>query len=137
MKISNEEILLINALHSISGVTAKDCFQENGRVIFLVKGDLMGAVIGKKGSKIREVSKKLRKQVEVFPYAEKPDEFVRLALKGVKTEKIEVREDNGRKSLEVSCDAESRNKLKHEGRTLKRVKQILERNYKINDLRFR
>ncbi|PJA17856.1 MAG: NusA-like transcription termination signal-binding factor, partial [Candidatus Diapherotrites archaeon CG_4_10_14_0_2_um_filter_31_5] len=81
MKISNEEILLINALQNFSGVTARDCIISTKNILFVVNEKDVGNAIGKKGEKINKLKQKLKKNIEIYGYTEKPENFIKNSLR--------------------------------------------------------
>ena len=100
MKISNEEILLINALQDFSGVTARDCIINEKNILFVVNEKDVGNAIGKKGEKIKKLMNKLRKNIEIYGFTEKPENFIKNSLKEIKID--EITENKEGKQVRVS-----------------------------------
>ncbi len=137
MIIGQEEIQLMNALASVSGVNAKDCFVKDNIISFLVKGSDIGRAIGKNASNVKNLSAKLRKRVEIFEYCEKPEDFLHKALYNSQMEKTELKEVDGKKIFFATVDSENRSKILSNTSRLKRIKEIAKRNYGIDDVRIR
>ncbi len=133
MKLAKEELLLISALETVSGVTARDCLVKEDVVSFLVKESKMGAAIGKNGKHIKHLGKRMKKRVEILPYSEKPEGFIRKSLKDVSFEEIK-KED---KKMTIKCDSMNRRKLLEHNASFKRAKEFLERDYGIKEVRMR
>ncbi len=136
MKISNEEILLINALQNSSGVTARDCIIGNKNILFVVNEKDVGNTIGKKGEKIKRLRMKLKKNIEVYGFTEKPEKFVRNALKEIKIDGVELKEEE-KKNLYISLETENKRKILSQSNKLKKIKEIMKRNYNIENIRIR
>jgi N utilization substance protein A len=133
MKLEMEEIFFINALDSETGVIAKDCIIGQGMVTFLVKNDDMGKAIGPNGVKIKSLSKKLGRKVELLAFFEKPEEFFRKAFP--ETEFGEIRKEQDLLVLKLNS-MEKRNIMQDAGK-FKRIKKIAERNYSINNIKMK
>jgi len=136
MKISNEEILLINALQNFSGVTARDCIIGNKNILFVVNEKDVGNTIGKKGEKIKRLRIKLKKNIEVYGFTEKPEKFIKNALKEIKIDGVELKEED-KKNLYLSLDSENKRKILAQSSKLKKIKEIMKRNYNIENIKIR
>lgn len=137
MKLGNDEILYINALSEVSHVTAKDCLIEEGVISFLVNGKDLGKAIGKNASAVKNLSYKLKKNVEIFGYFKDVKEFIKKAFHNVKIDEIEVKENNESKEVLLSVDFENKRKILSNRKRMDRIKKILERNYNITRVRIK
>jgi N utilization substance protein A len=135
MKISNEEILLMNALQNFSGVTARDCIIGEKNIIFVVNQKDLGNAIGKKGEKINRLKQKLKKNIEVYGYTQKPEDFLRNSLKEIKINEIKEKKEEEKKSFILSLDSENKRKMMNQTGKLKKIKEIMKRNYEIDEIR--
>ncbi|MFH1663439.1 MAG: NusA-like transcription termination signal-binding factor [archaeon] len=137
MKISNEEILLINALQDFSGVTARDCIISKKNIIFVVNEKDVGNAIGKKGEKVNRLKQKLRKNIEIYGYTEKPENFIKNSLKEIKINEVTEKEEEGKKTIFLSLDSENKRNIAEKSGKLKKIKEIVKRNYNIDNIRIR
>ncbi|MBN2067314.1 MAG: NusA-like transcription termination signal-binding factor [Candidatus Diapherotrites archaeon] len=137
MRLTSNEIFYLNALNSISGVDARDCVVDDNAIAFLVKKEAMGKAIGKNASKIKELKKKLRKNVEIFEYTEGIESFIKNALYNIKIEEIKIVEKNGKKQAILMLDPENKRKLLNSLPRIKRIKALSKRDYNIEDIRTR
>ncbi len=137
MKISNKEILLINALQNFSGVTARDCIISNKNIIFVVNEKYVGTAIGKKGETINKLRKKLNKNIEIYGYTQNPENLVKNSLKEIKIKEIKENKEEGKKILLLSVDAENKRKILSQGNKIRKIKEILKRNYNIENIKIR
>lgn len=137
MKLGNEEILLINALNSFSGVNAMDCLVKGNRVTFVVKESDIGNVIGKNGSKIKNFRKKIRKDIDVFGYSADPKRFIKNVFRGIEFSEIEIAEEEGKKNVLLKLDSENKRKIMNETNKLKKIKELMHRHYSVNEIRIR
>jgi len=124
MKLSMDDIMLMNALQQVTGVSAKDCFVEKDTVSFLVKYEEMGRAIGKSASNIKKLQESLKKKIELVPYSEKPEEMVAKALEI----KITGSKKNGNRFV-VSVEASQKPKAFRNIPRLKRLRELMKRNF--------
>ncbi|MEW6295390.1 MAG: NusA-like transcription termination signal-binding factor [Candidatus Diapherotrites archaeon] len=137
MKISNQEILLMNALQAFSGVTAKDCIVHGNSITFLVKDIELGTVIGRKGETINKLREKLKKNIEVYGYTKDPRNFVQNSLNKIKINSAEVKQLDGKKIIQINLDSENKRKIFSETNKLKKIKELMERNYGISEIKIK
>ncbi|PIN98401.1 MAG: NusA-like transcription termination signal-binding factor [Candidatus Diapherotrites archaeon CG10_big_fil_rev_8_21_14_0_10_31_34] len=137
MKISNEEILLINALQNFSGVTARDCIISTKNILFVVNEKDVGNAIGKKGEKINKLKQKLKKNIEIYGYTEKPENFIKNSLREIKINEITEQDNEGKKIFYLNLDSENKRKIFTQTGKLKKIKELLKRNYKIDDIKIK
>ena len=92
----------------------------------------MGAAIGKKGKNVESLRNIFKKNVEVFEYCKDVESFLRKNLK-IEIQKIE--EENN--SITLHLRPEDKKKLLGNRAKIRRIKKILEKNYKVKGLRLR
>ena len=131
------EIQLMNALDTLAKVNARDCFVEDGSVIFLVPENDIKRAIGKKGETVELLKKKLGKKVELFEYTEQPEKFFEKAFYRAKIEKTEVKQLKESKVAFIHADATNKKIILQNMRRLKRIKELAKRNYEIDEVRIR
>ena len=134
MKLSNKEILFINALQDIVGVNARDCLIEEKRLSFIVNENDMGKAIGKNGERIKKLGEKANKQIELYAFTKKPEEFIKKAFAKIKFNEITITK-NEKKIMQIVCDLENKMKLLRNPLKFKRVKKIMQRNFEIEDVK--
>ena len=124
MKLSMDEILLINALEKISRVSPKDCITKGNVITYLVKEKEIGKAIGKKAVNVKELENKLNKKIEIIGYYKEPQEVLS------KTFDVEIEEVvNKDKKLLLKLDAINKKKVFSKSARFKRVKELVKRNY--------
>lgn len=132
MKLNKDEFLYISALEEASSVVAKDCITRNGMLTFLIHSKDMGKAIGREGKTIKELSKKMNKKIEVIAYYDDLKSFLENALK-TSVQKIDLSEG----SAVVKINSTDKRSVMSNRHRLNIVKEILERNYEIKDLKIR
>jgi NusA-like KH domain protein len=126
MKLTMETIMLMNALDKVSGVDAKDCIENNGLVSYLVNENEVGKAIGKGATNVKMLESKLKKKVEIIPYGKKPESII------TKTFEVELEKAEEKKGkLVLSITALNKKKIFSNSGRLKRVKELIKRNYEL------
>ena len=126
MKISMDEILLMNALTQVTGVSAKDCLVEGTLVSYLIHERDMGKAIGKSAVNIKDLQDRLNKRIELVSYVEKPEDLFAKAL--------EVNYATARKTNDkiiVMLDGTNKAKAYKNNARIKRVKELIKRNFNL------
>ncbi|HLC93372.1 MAG TPA: NusA-like transcription termination signal-binding factor [archaeon] len=131
------QIQMMNALDAIAKVSARDCFVEGDSVVFLIPEKDMNRAIGKSGSTVELLKKRIGKRVELFEYTEQPEKFFERAFFKAKIVKVEIKDMKDSKIAIVSVDATNKKIILQNMRRLKRVKELAKRNYGIEEVRIR
>tara|TARA_Y100000310_G_scaffold52441_1_gene48196 strand:- start:4788 stop:5201 length:414 start_codon:yes stop_codon:yes gene_type:complete len=137
LKIGFDEIRLINALDSIARVSAKDCFVEENTIVYLVPNEGMRKAIGKNGSTIEKVKKQLGKNIELYEYSSKPEEFFSKAFYKASVEGIEIKKMKQRNVAIVKTDNTNKRAILQNLGRLNKIKELAKRNYNIEEVRIR
>jgi NusA-like KH domain protein len=127
MKLSMDEIRLMNALEKISGANAKDCLISDGMVSFLVNEMDVGRAIGKKASNVRALEESVKRRIEIIGFQENPEEMVKKALE---IETTGARKDS--EKIVIRLDSMNKKKLLKKSAKLKRVREFIKRNFNLN-----
>ncbi len=127
MKLTMDDILLMNALTHVSGVSAKDCLISGNLVSFFVNEKEVGKAIGRKAVNVKELEQKLKRKIEIVAYSEKPEAVVESTFE-VKVSSAKI--NNGK--LVVLMDSASKRKVLGNIGRLKRLKELLKRNYELD-----
>ncbi|MBU3968534.1 MAG: NusA-like transcription termination signal-binding factor [Euryarchaeota archaeon] len=137
VKLSTDGIRYIALFESLTGASAKDCFEdlENNRLIFVVKGGDMGLAIGKGGDHINRVKKAIGKHVEIIEHSEDPVEFVKNAFHpvSIKNASLVVKDDKRIAYVEVHSK-EKGLAIGRDGKNIEKVKKLSARHHNIHDV---
>lgn len=76
MKLTLESINNINLFENLTGAKVKDCFSEEGVLIFLVEEGNIKRALGKNNENINRVSKILKKEVRIVGFSNDVCKFV-------------------------------------------------------------
>ncbi|MGI6589313.1 MAG: KH domain-containing protein [Candidatus Iainarchaeum sp.] len=123
-KLNMEEIRMMNAVQQLTRVMPKDCIIEENLVSFLIPSKLMGKAIGKKAVNIKELENSLKKRVEFVAEYEKAEDVFANAL--------EVNYLSSKKTdskIVLNLNSISKAKVMKNNSRMKRVKELIKRNY--------
>jgi N utilization substance protein A len=91
MKLSMQEIELLNLLESKTGASGKDAVDFGGNLVFVVPKSELGRAVGRGGANIERLSRAVGKPVSVVGFDEDANEFVKFLFAPVQPSKIEVK----------------------------------------------
>ncbi len=89
MKLDTELIKLINLFEEVTKAKVKDCFENNERLVFVVKDVDVLRAIGKNAANIKKVENMLKKRIKIVGYSEEITKFVRSFIAPLKADSIE------------------------------------------------
>ncbi len=121
-------IQTISFFHAITGSNAIDCVYTDDVLYFVVQQGQYGLAVGKNGSKISLVEKKLRKSVKIFEYAEDLETFI----KNLAPEAQEII-FNGKKILIKVKPSDRAKIIGKAGRNIKIINVFLKRLFEIEE----
>jgi len=127
----------MNSLDAICRVNARDCLIQDKTVIFLVPEKHMRLAIGKNGVTIDKVRKTLNKNVELFEYCEKPEEFFSKAFHKATIDNVEIRRAEEKNVAIIRTGSNDKKVILHNLKRLGKIKELAKRNYDIDEVRIR
>ncbi|MFZ8830535.1 MAG: NusA-like transcription termination signal-binding factor [Candidatus Aenigmatarchaeota archaeon] len=127
-----ESIKAINLFETVSQSYVKDCIIMDDRIYFLVEeGNLKK--IRENGHIIRNLEKMFNKKILIFEYNKDISTFIKHSIKGIK--EIKIRNEKERTIVEISVDSYFKSiVIGKDGKNIKALRQILKRNYNIDNL---
>ncbi len=146
IKIDRESMELISLFNNISGAIIKDCLifkaseQASEAIIFLVKKEDVGKAIGKAGEHAKDLMTKLQKKIDVIPFSDNLEEFIKFILKtnknAIKVQNIEIKESkNQKKTVLISVAPQDRGKaIGRDGFMIRKIKLLVTRHFDVNNV---
>ena len=135
--MSQEELSYISILEGLTGALALDCILEKdeNRVIFVVRRNDTGKVIGRGGTTIQKLRDHFKRNIEVVEYADKIERFTINTLSPAKTKKVEVVERSGQKTVVVTVIPKEKGKaIGKNGRNIHRSRMLLKRHFGVENV---
>lgn len=134
-KLTDKEMRYISLFEAATGANVIDCVESEGIIVFVVSpGDLPKA-LARRGAKIQQFARMIKKRVKVVEYSEDPAKFLQNALMPAKLiEPVRISErTDGRKVAVVTVDPKYKGMaIGKEGRTIELVRYLLRRHHKID-----
>jgi len=93
-KITIEKIGYITFFENITKVNVKDCFEEDGNLVYIIENESVGKAIGRGGKNIKIVGNKFKKSIKVVGYDKDINNFIKNLAYPVKISNIYKGEDN-------------------------------------------
>ena len=146
IKLDRESLELISLFNNISGAIIKDCIvydtpqNSDEVIIFLVKKDDVGKAIGKNGEHVKDLTSKLNKKIDVIPFSERLERFIKYILNttknSIKVNNIEIKENrNEKRTVIITVRPQDRGKaIGKDGTMIKKVKMLVTRHFEVENV---
>ena len=135
LAFDTETIRLMNLFENLSGTVVKDYIldENSNSVFFIVNKNRAKIAIGRNGIKIKNIEKILKRKIKVFEYSEDVKKFVKNIVPNALS--VDVVENSGKKIVIIRVDRNDRPiVIGRDGRNLKILKKILNRNHDISEV---
>ena len=76
MKLTLDSINNINLFEKLTRAKVRDCFTDNGRLVFLVEEGNVKKALGKDNSNLRKVGSVFKKEIKIIGFSEDVCKFV-------------------------------------------------------------
>lgn len=76
MKLTLDSITHINLFENLTGAKVKDCFQDEGKLVFLVEEGNIKRALGPNNSNINKISRILKKEIKIISFSTDVCKFV-------------------------------------------------------------
>ena len=83
----------ISMFESMTHASVKDCIDQGGKLVFIVKEGDIGKAIGKGGANIKRLEKSLNKKIKIVEYSEELLRFVQNVVAPCKVSDISEEEN--------------------------------------------
>jgi len=129
-----ETIRLITLFENLTGTGVKDCLIDNSvnTVYFVVEEGKVGMAIGKNGDSVKNVENLIKKNIKIFEFSNNLNDFIKKIIpQGIE---IKVRNED---RIMVEVRVEKKDKamvIGRDGKNLKLYKELLGRNYGVNEV---
>ncbi|MFH8086290.1 MAG: NusA-like transcription termination signal-binding factor [Candidatus Aenigmatarchaeota archaeon] len=132
---NTETIRLITLFENLTGARIKDCLvdKESNTVYFLVEEGMIGIAIGKNGNVVRNAEKLIGKNIKIFEFSKDLKTFVKNLIP--QANEIRIKNENNLVKVEIKVDKKEKPLvIGRDEKNLKILKQLFQRNHKVNDL---
>ncbi|MGC9058854.1 MAG: NusA-like transcription termination signal-binding factor [Candidatus Aenigmatarchaeota archaeon] len=126
-------IKTITLFETLTHVEVKDCIINEDSIYFLVEEGKLENLKSNNGVSIKNLEKVFNKRIRVLEYSKDLVDFLKKSIKGVK--EIRVRNEKNGKIVELTVDNSFKSFLiGKNGKNIKVLRQILKRNYQVDDV---
>jgi len=138
IRFTNDEIRYIALFENITGAVARDIIidEAEGRVIIVVRSGDVGLAIGKKGARVKMLSKMLNKNIDIIEYSDKPEAFLKNAFSPAKLNEIRITEKlDGQKIAVVTVNPRDKGiAIGKGGRIAERTRLLAKKYFEIDNV---
>ncbi|MBU3896925.1 MAG: NusA-like transcription termination signal-binding factor [Nanoarchaeota archaeon] len=129
-EFDTDTIKLIAAFEDLSKTEVRDCCINPDSIYFLVNSGKIAVAIGKGGQTIKQAEKMFKKPIKIFEWAESDEAFLKNMIP--KAKKIVIKDT----FAQVTLDSKNRGAvLGRAGSNIKAIRELLERNSNIKELK--
>lgn len=135
LSFDTETIRLITLFENLTGVRVKDCLvdKENNTIYFVIEEGMVGIAIGKNGSVVKNAERIIGKNIKIFEFSKDLKTFVKKLIP--QANEIKIKNDGDLTTVEVKVDKKEKALvIGRDEKNLKILKQLFQRNHKVNDL---
>ncbi|MFH1376773.1 MAG: NusA-like transcription termination signal-binding factor [Candidatus Woesearchaeota archaeon] len=93
MKYDLETIQFINLFEKKTQTNVKDCFFENGLLIFIVMPGQASKAVGKQGINVKQLASLINKKIKIVEFNENPIRFIKSYIAPITAEDITAEND--------------------------------------------
>ncbi|UJG42736.1 MAG: NusA-like transcription termination signal-binding factor [Candidatus Heimdallarchaeum endolithica] len=137
VKLSIDEMQFITIYQGIVNIKIRDCIIEESenKVLFVVEEGQAGLAIGKRGTNINKLKELIARDVEIIEYSSKPSIFIKNCFLPIIPKDVSIQNrKNGRVAVVTVDQKDIGLAIGRDGRTIKKVKQLVARQFDIVDV---
>ena len=135
IKYTNDDIQNITTFENITKSHVVDYANENSTLYFVIKTDNFKKLIGKNGSNIKEIQKKMNQNLIIYKYSESIEQFTKNII-NIPLKKIDITGNDQKKT--ISIEIEKRDKgllIGRGGKNINIIKTFLKRQHNIDNIK--
>lgn len=138
IRLTAEEMGLINIVESLTGAKCRDCLidSNSGRITFVVEEGDLKLVLGKRGSNIRLIRRLFKREVDFLEYSPTPEVFIVKSLTPARVREVRITEKpNGEKLAVITVEPKDKGlAIGKNGRVIERTRKLARRYFNINHI---
>ena len=132
--ISADALRYMQVFGNVTRVRAKDCFEENDLIFYVVDKGNLGQAIGKGSHRLRKLEEMLKKRVKVVEFGDE-ERFIKNLFKPFVLTSLEIRDETRGKVAYVSVEPRDKGKaIGEKGKNLHIIKKLASKYYKIENV---
>ena len=134
IKLSLGDIAFINLFEQTTKAGVKDCIvdDQKSKITFVVNEGQIGMAIGRGGTNIKKLEKKINKKIEVIEFSQDPLRFLTNLLRPIKVKNAYVSErSDGKKTMYASVMKDRMGMVRSK---VKNARRLLSKYYNFDDI---
>lgn len=134
-KLTDKEMRYISLFEAATGAAVLDCVEAGEIIVFIVNTGDLRKVLARRGAKVQQFSRMVKKKVKVIEYSSDPAKFLQNALQPAKiTEPVRITErTDGKKIAVVTVDPKYKGiAIGRNGKTIELIRFLARRHHKID-----
>lgn len=134
--LDQDTLRYIRAFENLTGARIRDCFEDDGRLVFVVEDGQLGKALGKGAQNVLRLRELMKKELEVIGFSADRERFVRNIFHRFQVESVvfEKRRD-GSEVARVKVDARFKGKaIGRAGKNVQLAKLLLRRHAGIGEV---
>lgn len=135
VRLTDKEIKYVSLFEAATGASVVDCIDSGDVIVFIVADGELKKALSKKGAKIQQFSRMVKKKIKVIEYSPDPSKFLENALLPARViEPIRITErTNGKKIAVVTVDPKDKGiAIGKNGKTIELIRLIAKRHHQID-----
>jgi len=130
--LNTQDIQIINIFQSITGSDIIDCISDDDEIYLVVAEGQYGLAVGKRGAKIKNAEKILRKSIKVFEYSKDLEKFIQNLIPEAR--EIVVKDNVAHVKV---ANSDKVRVIGKRGKNIKMIKKFLKRLFEIEDVKLK
>ena len=135
LTLNTDTIKLITFFENLTGAPVKDCLidEKTNTIYFLIEEGKIGLAIGKNGNTIKNAERMLKRRIRVIEFSTQVSEFIKKFIP--QSVDIRIKSVSGKKIVEIKIEKKDKAfVIGRNGSRLKLYKELLHRNYGVDDV---
>lgn len=127
-ELGEQDLAIINIFETVTGIMPIEWEEIDKAIFFVVPAKLIGKAIGKAGTNVQRLEKKLKKKIMILAHSEDISTFVKNLFKNITIYQVEVSEIMDSKAVTIIAEEKDKKKLiGKEGMRIKGARALLKR----------
>lgn len=135
IRLSEDDIQMINLFEKITGARPIDTIQEGETLYFLLNKEDMGMAIGKGGSNIQKARNRIGRNIHIIEYSEDYRQFVKNIFHPAEIKEARLSKSSREKNMVITADKRNKRQIiGPRGEKIKLARRLLDRYLDLKDI---
>jgi len=137
IKLTDKEMRFIQLFEAATGASVVDCVENGEMLVFVVRKGDIGKALARKGQRIKEIARLVRKRIKVIEFADDAANFVKNVLHPAEVlDPVRLTEKaDGRKIIVVTVNPRDKGiAIGKDGKTIDLARLLAKRHFDIDHI---